>query len=78
MRVLVQEIAIPAASTIAYGAGLDAADGRVVRFCGDYRPLADVQAALLETHAPLFALVEDWQVIGSEPVKGAEGNGKTL
>ena len=64
MRVLVEEIVTPAGSTIGHGIGVNAADGRPVYFCGDHRPMADLQAALSQqTGAPVFALVEDWQVI---------------
>jgi hypothetical protein len=65
MRVLVQEIAIPVASTIGYGAGVDAAGGWAVLFCGDPRAMVDIQVALNQkADAPVFAMVEDWQVIG--------------
>jgi hypothetical protein len=65
MRVLVQQITVPAMSTVGFGAGVDLADSQLVSFCGDHRPLGDIQKALAaKDDAPVIAVVEDWQVIG--------------
>ena len=64
MRILVKEIVSPTGSTIAYGSGIDSPDGRLVVFCGDHRPMADIRRALdQQAGRPVLAVVEDWQVI---------------
>jgi hypothetical protein len=69
MRVLVNEIITPAASTITYGAGVDPA-GRAVLFCGDRRPMAAIQRALdLKPDVPVIATVDNWQLIGGNADK---------
>jgi hypothetical protein len=67
MRVLIQQIMIPAMSTVGYGAGIDLVRLQSVSFCGDRRPLADIQTAQnLRPNVPIIAVIEDWQVIGGD------------
>lgn len=67
MRVLIQQIVIPAKSTVGYGTGIDLAEGQSVSFCGDRRPLAALQTAQnLKPDAPVVAVIEDWQIIGGD------------
>jgi hypothetical protein len=67
MRILVHEIVSAPASTIGYGAGIDSADGRLLVFCGDHRSMADIRTALdQQADVPVFAMLEDWQVIGGD------------
>jgi hypothetical protein len=61
MRVKLGSVAFLKAAGSGYGIGLDD-DGHRVEFLGDWRDLADLQAAL-DGPEPVYVEVEDWQVL---------------
>ena len=62
MRVQLLRIQIPAMSTIRYGEGLDEDNPRV-RFAGDHRPMRSLGQAVANTSEPVYADVDDWQIL---------------
>ena len=62
MNVRVHRINIPAWSTIGYGYGVSAVDGRPITFTGDHRPMRHLGEELRRRGEPVEAVIEDWQV----------------
>jgi hypothetical protein len=63
MRIEVSRIELPAKTSIGLGYGIDPEGGELV-FCGDHRPMRELAAALSQSHSPVHAVVDDWQVFG--------------
>jgi len=68
MTLTLNQVSIPAGSTIGYGQGIDE-EGRRVRFASDWRPLRDLGEALVEADASILVEVEPWQVLSVERVR---------
>jgi hypothetical protein len=62
MRIQVFRVQIPAMSTVGYGEGRDYDERRVV-FIGDHRPMRHLGRALAQATEPIYAEVEDWQIV---------------
>ena len=62
MRIQVQRVRIPAMSTIGYGEGFDQGERRV-QFVGDHRPMRELGRVLPNATEPVYAEVEDWQIV---------------
>ena len=62
MTIALEQVSIPAWSTIGYGVGRDE-HRNVVRFAGDHRPLRQLGEALATADEPLLVEVEPWQII---------------
>jgi hypothetical protein len=62
MRVQVYRVSIPALSSIGYGDGLTE-DERRVQFVGDHGSMRELGRALPNATEPVYADVEDWQVL---------------
>jgi len=69
MTLTLNQVSIPAGSTIGYGQGIDE-DGNTVRFAGDHRPLRQLGQALAGADEPILVEVESWQVVAVEEAGG--------
>ena len=65
MTLTLNQVSIPAGSTIGYGQGIDD-EGRHVRFAGDHRPLRQLGQALAVATEPIEVEVADWQLLSIE------------
>ena len=67
MKIKVNEIRIPAMSTVGYGRGTDS-DGNEVHWVGDHRPMRELAEAveagvLQDTDEAIEIDLEDWQIL---------------
>ena len=69
MTLTLNQVSIPAGSTIGFGLGVDE-DGRRVRFAGDHHPLRQLGQALADADEPILVEVESWQVVAVEEAGG--------
>jgi len=68
MTLTLNQVSIPAGSTIGYGQGIDD-EGRHVRFAGDHRHLRQLGEALAGADEPILVEVEPWQVLSIETLE---------
>jgi hypothetical protein len=71
MKVWVLRVNIPAMSTIGYGWGetVDEEETRAVRFAGDHRPMMELGEAMEASgEEPVYAELEDWQILSITPL----------
>ena len=65
MTLTLNQVSIPAGSTIGFGLGVDE-DGRRVCFAGDHRPLRHLGEALTVATEPIEVEVADCQLLSIE------------
>lgn len=66
MTVILESVSQPCGSAIALGHGIDPSTGNKVAFCGDHRPMRDLAERVhIGQAAPVFAEIDDWQLIRS-------------
>lgn len=68
IQVHVDNVVLPAVSSIGFESGVDAANGQAVFFIGDHWPMQQLRDTLAGSVSPLTAEVEAWQLwaVGEE------------